>query len=79
MEVIDMTIPAFTAERSLYSDRNHYAAGASDAASSQVTPAFSMTCYLNSYFRTYSRCRSIGYGEGACQDVADGVAGSVCR
>jgi hypothetical protein len=74
-----MKVPGFTAERSLGSCRNHYAAGVSHAPDSQVTPAFNMTCYLNSYFRTYSRCRSIGYGEGACQDVADGVAGSACR
>jgi hypothetical protein len=74
-----MKVPAFTAERSLYSTGTHYSASVSHAPDSQVTPAFNMTCYLNSYFRTYSRCRSIGYGEGACADVADGVAGSACR
>jgi hypothetical protein len=75
-----MTIPGFTAERSLYSNRKHYQAGVSLVSSSQVTPAlFNITCYLKSYFRTYDRCISIGYGEDACADVADGVAGSVCR
>jgi hypothetical protein len=78
------TMPGFTAERSLYSNRKHYQIGVSIVPNSYnsqvVTPAaFNITCYLNSYFRTYGRCRSIGYGEDACAEVADGVAGSVCR
>jgi hypothetical protein len=78
-----MNMPGFTADSSLYSGRTAFAsttAPTSSGRNSQVTPAaFNITCYLNSYFRTYSRCISIGYGEGSCSDVADGVAGSVCR
>jgi hypothetical protein len=72
--------PQFTAELSLYKSGADYRTGISFAANHQVTPAmFNITCYLNSYFRTYGRCIGLGYGAGACSDVADGVAGSVCR
>jgi hypothetical protein len=73
--------PQFTAESSIYKTSVSYQSdGASHHSNLQVTPAlFNITCYLNVYFRTYARCSGLGYGSGACSDVADGVAGSVCR
>jgi hypothetical protein len=84
-----MTIPGFTGERSLQSGHTGRASAAAMSASlmsasrapqSEVTPAaFNVTCYLNSYFRTFRRCTTLGNREAACAEVADGVAGSVCR
>jgi hypothetical protein len=75
-------MPQFTAERSLHGSHTAFRAlpYPMSAHNSQVTPAaFDIGCYLDSYFRTYNRCISLGYDEGSCSDVADGVAGSVCR
>jgi hypothetical protein len=74
-----MNIPGFTAEATLGRSSQHYATEMSSTQDSQVTPAFNITCYLNSYFRTYGRCTSIGHGEGVCRELADDVAGSACR
>jgi hypothetical protein len=83
-------MPLFTAEASLYKTSKPYCMTATFeatqvdlhlAAGRRTTMAaeFNITCYLNSYFRTYDRCISIGYAADSCRDVADGVAGSVCR
>ena len=75
-----VVVPGFTAERSPDRSRKRYRAAVSNASDSQVTlAAFNITCYLVHYFRTYDRCRSIGYGEDACAGVADDVAGFACR
>jgi len=75
-----MNMPGFTAEDALYRNHQLFASAVHHPFSndSQVTPQLRPVCFIRSFARTFSRCVSIGYDVGTCDQVAWDLAMSVC-
>jgi hypothetical protein len=76
-----MTTLTLSAEKSVYKSSLNYRTGSSLWGSdAQVLPQrINLTCYFARAERTYQRCMSLGsYSANACNQVAIGVAASVC-